>query len=512
MGLCYRFGVEALRLVGVGKTYGDVRALTNVTADIATGEVHAVVGENGAGKSTLLKIAAGIVMPDTGHVVIEGKRLAPHTAREAIRRGVGMVQQHFALVGVLSVLENIVLGAEPGSLFGRLDFKAAYPRARQLLTDLGFAFRMDTKVDLLGIGDRQRLEIARVLYKKARTIILDEPTAVLTAYEAHALYEMLQQLAHSGHAVVVVTHKLDEVVAYADRVTVMRRGELVESRPLGERASRSFQETQRIAAAVMGGAVPAALPPTPDAPGASALVLKDVKFGDVLRGVSFEVHAGEVVGVAGIEGNGQHELARIIAGLDRPDAGLVWPKLEHGVRRASVAFEDRHTDGLVLDASAYDNFLLGELGDFTAFGIVDGVKADAEAKRRLERSGIVPPDATLPARAFSGGNQQKIVIARAIARVEAGAQVLVVSHPTRGVDLGAARSIHEQILACAKVRRAAVLVISSDLAELRAISNRILVMARGRIVAEMPRTASDAEIGERMLLDAPSVSGEVHAP
>jgi ABC-type uncharacterized transport system ATPase subunit len=503
--------VEALRLVGVDKTYGDVRALAGVSAEFAIGEVHAVVGENGAGKSTLLKIAAGIVTPDAGHVVIEGKNLAPHNAREAIKRGVGMVQQHFALVDVLSVLENIVLGAEPGPLFGRIDFKAAYGRARELLTDLGFAFRLDTKVDLLGIGDRQRLEIARVLYKKARTIILDEPTAVLTAYEAHALYEMLQGLAKSGHAVVVVTHKLDEVVAYADRVTVMRKGHCIETFALGERTARGSDLTQRIAAAVMGGAVPEALPPPPDAPGAAALVLKDVKFGRALRGVSFEARAGEIIGIAGIEGNGQHELARIIAGLDRPDSGLLWPK-EEKTRRASVAFEDRQRDGLVLGASLRDNLVLGELGDYTAFGFVDSKKMDVEAKRRLDRSGVNSSDLDLLASALSGGNQQKIEITRAIARIEAGTQVLVVAHPTRGVDLGAARAIHEQILACAQTRRAAVVVISSDLAELRALSGRILVMARGRIVAEMPRTASDAEIGERMLLDAPHVHTRAPSP
>ncbi len=503
--------MEALRLVGVDKTYGEVRALACVSAEFATGEVHAVVGENGAGKSTLLKIAAGIVTPDSGHVVIEGKKLFPHSAREAIRRGVGMVQQHFALVGVLSVLENIVLGAEPGPLLGRIDFKTAHARARTLLTDLGFAFRLDTKVDLLGIGDRQRLEIARVLYKKARTIILDEPTAVLTAYEAHALYEMLRDLARSGHAVVVVTHKLDEVVAYADRVTVMRRGKRVETFELGDRASRGYELTQRIAAAVMGGALPESLPFPPDAPGAAALVLKDVKLGSALRGISFECHAGEIIGIAGIEGNGQHELARVIAGLDRPDSGLLWPKDEK-TRRASVAFEDRQRDGLVLPASVRDNFMLGELGAYSSYGFVDNENVTAEAKRRLDRSGVVPADLDLPAAALSGGNQQKIEITRAIARVEAGTQVLVVAHPTRGVDLGAARAIHEQILACAQTRRAAVVVISSDLAELRALSGRILVMARGRIVAEMPRTASDVEIGERMLSETPHVETRAPSP
>lgn len=493
--------MEALRLVAVDKAYGDTVALDGASAEFMTGEVHAVVGENGAGKSTLLKIAAGILTPDRGQVFVENKKLVPHDAAEAIRRGVGMVQQHFALVEVLSVLENIVLGAEPGALLGKLDFTLAARHARELLAELGFSFRLDTKVEKLGIGDRQRLEIARVLYKKARTIILDEPTAVLTAYESHALYEMLQHLAKQGHAVIVVTHKLDEVVSYADRVTVMRKGKRVETRALGDKASRGYDETQRIAAQVMGGDAPGALPATPETPGGSALVLKDVRLGRALRGVSLEVHSGEVVGIAGIEGNGQRELVRVIAGLDKPEAGLVWPKLEKNKRRASVVFEDRHREGLVLTASLRDNVVLGELGDFTRAGVVDRAKMNAEAKLRLDRSGVTPLDPELPASALSGGNQQKIVMARAVARVLEGG-VLVLAHPTRGVDLGAARVIHEQILACATQRKVGVLVVSSDLAELRALASRILVMTKGRIVAELSPRASDLEIGEHMLVES----------
>ena len=498
-------GVETLRLVGVEKTYGDVRALAGASAEFSAGELHAVVGENGAGKSTLLKIAAGIVTPDAGQVFVENEKLVPHTAREAIRRGVGMVQQHFALVEVLSVLENIVLGAESGPFFGRIDLVTAAKRARDLLADLGFAFRLDTKVEKLGIGDRQRLEIARVLYKKARTLILDEPTAVLTAYEAHSLYTMLQGLARQGHAVVVVTHKLDEVVTYADRVTVMRKGTRVETRLLPPLGSRSADEAHRIAAQVMGGDAPTALPAPPEIAGGAALVMKDVKLGHALRGVSLEVHAGEIVGIAGIEGNGQRELVRVIAGLERPDSGLIWPKLEKNKRRASVVFEDRQREGLVLPAKVRDNVVLGELGSFTRTGIVDTAKMSAEVKKRIDGSGLVPADPNLPASAFSGGNQQKIVMARALARIEEGTDVLVLSHPTRGVDLGGARAIHEQILRCASSRKAAVLVLSSDLAELRALATRILVISRGRIVAEMPPHASDVEIGEKMMVDAPTL-------
>ncbi|MEO8798149.1 MAG: sugar ABC transporter ATP-binding protein [Polyangiaceae bacterium] len=492
--------MEALRLAHVSRTCGDVRAVKGVSVSFRSGELHALVGENGAGKSTLLKIAAGIMVPDEGEVFIEGKKLTPHSAAEAIKRGVGMVQQHFALVEDLSVLENLVLGAEPGFALGRLDFGPSAGRARKLLADLGFGFRLDTKVERLGVGDRQRVEIARVLFKKARTVILDEPTAVLTAYEAHALYGMLQGLARSGHAVVVVTHKLGEVVSYCDHVTVLRRGELISSRALGDRSTRSLADTQSIARDVMGGRIPDALPPTPQASGGSALVLKDVCFGRSLRGVSFELNAGEVVGVAGIEGNGQHELVRVIAGLDKPDSGLVWPKQEKGKRRASVVFEDRQREGLVLQASVKDNLLLGELGAFSSLGLIDAARVTREATIRRERSGLDSSDLGRSAGSFSGGNQQKIVMARAISRVQDGG-VLVVAHPTRGVDLGAAHAIHAQILEVASAKKVAVLVLSSDLAELRSLAGRILVMAKGRIVAELPRTASDVEIGEHMLLD-----------
>jgi simple sugar transport system ATP-binding protein len=485
--------LTSLRLVSLSKTFGRVRAVRGATVSFETGKVHAVVGENGAGKSTMLKMAAGILRPDDGQVWIGGDRLAPHTAREALARGVAMVQQHFALIGVFTALENVVLGCEPVTARGALDLAAARARLARVARELGTELPLDARVETLGVGDRQRVEIARALYRDARVLILDEPTAVLTPQEAAALYATLRRLAESEprRAVVVVTHKLDEVTAHADAVTVMRRGELVwtRMRTPGDRDARAIAE------AIMGGAgEPGASAPHADPVGApaqeAALVVRDARMGRALDGVSLAVRPGEICGIAGVEGNGQRELVQAIAGLEPLDAGSI-----HAGGGVAVVHEDRQHEGLVLGASVRDNLMLGELARFSRAGFIDGGAVDREAQARLSGAGIVPPDLDASAAALSGGNQQKIVVARAVAR---RARALVLAHPTRGVDMGAARAIHDEILACAAAG-AAVLVVSADLDELRALSSRILVMARGRVVAELPSSATDAEIGAAML-------------
>ena len=498
----------------VDKRFGEVHAVDRASLSIEPGRIHAVVGENGAGKSTLLKIMAGIALPDAGSVTVDGARLAPHSPAEAIRRGVGMVQQHFALVDVFTALENVVLGAEPVGPLGRLDLAAARARVAAVSRELGAELPLDVPVSSLGVGDRQRLEITRALVRDARVLILDEPTAVLTPGEAEALYATLRRLADAGRAIVVVTHKLDEVRDHADVVTVMRKGRVVTTRAM----TRGEGEVRELAEAIMGSA-PAAPSPRAAASsgdagdashaGASEVViaLADVRVGRALRGLTLSVRAGEVVGVAGVEGNGQREMVRVLAGLDAPDAGEVRPSPVS----IAVVHEDRQLEGLVLDAAVRDNAVLGELSRFTRRGLLDLGAIDAEARVRVERSGA-PPDLERPARTLSGGNQQKIVIARAVARVEQGARALVLAHPTRGVDIGAAQAIHAEILAAAG-RGAAVLIVSSDLAELRALSHRICVMARGRVAAELSPTASDQEIGAAMLgtAPAPDAGGEARA-
>lgn len=491
-------GLELARTSAVIKRCGTTVAVRAVTSTFRAGEIHAICGENGAGKTTLLKLVAGMSVPDAGEVIVGGTRLAPHTPNEAIQRGVAMVLQHFALVPVFTALENIILGAEPAR-FGVLDRDAARTRAHAIASELGMTIPLDTPVEQLGIGDRQRIEIARALFRDAKLVILDEPTAVLTKAESSALYATLRRLANDGKGIVVVTHKMDEVRAHADVVSVMRRGELVFTRRL-DRAGDVDAQVEAVTSAIMG-AVASVRPARRDVTGSSAdeergqpagdavLVMKDVDVGCGLVSASLTLHAGEIVGVAGVEGNGQKELVALLAGDVAPARG----SLVAG--RTAVIREDRQTEGLVLDASLRDNLLLGELDRFARLGLLDMAAVEREARTRVERSGA-PTDLDRTARSLSGGNQQKIVVARVLARE---ASVVVAAQPTRGVDLAASLDIHAELTEAAR-RGAGVIVISADLDELRKLATkRILVLARGRFVAELPKTASDDEIGRLML-------------
>jgi ABC-type uncharacterized transport system ATPase subunit len=485
--------LASLRLTRIDKYFGAVRAVHQASLEISPGRIHAVVGENGAGKSTFLKIAAGILEPDGGEVAVDGEKLTPHTAAEAIARGVGMVQQHFALIPVFTALENVMLGTEPLRGFDRLDFEAARKKTEAVAAELGAKLPLDARVESLGVGDRQRLEIARALYRDARILILDEPTAVLTPAEAEALYTTLRRLANGGRAVVVVTHKLDEVQGHADAATVLRKGEVVLTRTFDGPSDRAAEMT-KLAEAIMGEKAPPEVHREAGKTGGARLVIDGLELGRSLLGVSLEVKAGEVVGIAGVEGNGQRELVRVLAGLDKPDAGSV--RIEDG-GAAVVVHEDRQAEGLVLDAPVRDNLVLGELARFSRFQVLDTEQINREASARAQRVRIEPPNLDTLARALSGGNQQKIVTARAVARAGPN-EALIVAHPTRGVDMGAARTIHAQLLEVAQAGTA-VLVISADLHELHTLCDRILVMARGRVVGSFAPTASDAEIGAAML-------------
>jgi ABC-type uncharacterized transport system ATPase subunit len=460
-----------------------VLAVDDVSLAFEVGQVHAVVGENGAGKTTLLRIAAGLLAPD------EGTRFADGVT-------VSMVEQHFALAGALTALENVMLGAEPVKAFGRLDREATRARADAIARTIGAAVQWDAPVETLGVGDRQRLEIVRALVREARVVILDEPTAALTPSESKVLYATLRRMADSGHAVVVVTHRLDEVRAHADHVSVLRRGRLVSSRALETRDEAAMHA---IAKDIMGGAEPRRAPSTPRQAGEVRLELREAWRAPGLRGATLSVRAGEIVGVAGVDGNGQRELVRVLARLEPLDAG------ELRGEGVAVVHEDRGAEGLVLDASVRENLVLGELAEFTRFGLVDRRALEREAVARLERAGIEPPDLDLQARALSGGNQQKLVVARALARA-VHRTAIVLAQPTRGVDLAATAAIHDAIVGAAAEGKA-VLIVSADLDELRALCHRILVLARGRIEADLPPDASDARFGEAMLGTSPGGAG-----
>jgi simple sugar transport system ATP-binding protein len=494
-----------LALSAVTRRFGDFVAVDGATAEIGPGLIHAVVGENGAGKSTLLKLAAGVLAPSSGEVRVDGRPLDPATPAEAIRRGVGMVHQHFMLVGAFRAIENMILGGEPVMSLGRLDLASAAARAREIMDRAGLAVPLDAPTAELTVGERQRLEILRVLYRGARALLLDEPTAVLSPLEAEDLYATLRRLADGGASVAVVTHRLDEVTRFADHVTVMRRGRVVLSRAQDRAAPLSPDELTR---AIMGGEPPAPFAPPELAEGAEVILeVRDLALADaggrsLLSGVDLSVKAGEIVGVAGVEGNGQRELTRALAGLEPRATGRIavagreLSAARVRARRTSLGMvhEDRHAEGLILDATVGDNLVLGDLGDAA------DLDEPGTIARRIEGFGVHPPDPARLAGELSGGNQQKIVIARALDRLsKPGTRAAaVLAQPTRGVDVGAAAVIHRAI-GDAAAAGLAVVVISADLAELRRLSHRIVVMRRGKIVASLPREASETEIGRAML-------------
>lgn len=519
-----------IEVTSVAKQFEHCVAVARASVTFSPGEIHAVVGENGAGKSTLLKLSAGMLAPSSGTVKIGGEPLAPATPAEAARRNVLMVHQHFMLVGAFTALENLLLGNETTRSGGRLDLARARREVAALAERTGLAVPLDAITDSLGVGEKQRLEILRVLYRGAKAILLDEPTAVLTPLEANDLYDTLRALANEGRTIVVVTHRLDEVVRFADRVTVMRRGRTVLSRSLSE--STGSQEpssgatsstpyrkagaatVEQLTRAIMGQEPPPAFaPPEVAKDAAIALQVTGLSFTDAggrtwLDGVDLSVKRGEIVGVAGVEGNGQRELVHAIAGLlhgatgklvvagramdlDAPEARAV--RARRGSLR--VVHEDRHTEGLMLEASVSDNLVLGALREIPA----DQERATVE--RRVREFGIVPADPARLAGELSGGNQQKIVVARALDGIlSAGGEgrVIVLAQPTRGVDVGAAAAIHEAIGRAAK-QGLGVLVVSADLSELRVLCHRLLVLRKGRIVAEMAPSSPEETIGRAML-------------
>jgi general nucleoside transport system ATP-binding protein len=509
-----------IKLDAVTKRFGDFTAVREASAEIGPGEIHAVVGENGAGKSTLMKLAAGVLAPTSGRVLVDDRPLAPATPAEAIRRGIGMVHQHFMLAGAFRALENVILGSEPVAGLGRLNFAEARRRAEAIAESSGLRVPLDAVTDALTVGERQRLEILRVLYRGARAILLDEPTAVLSPIEADELYRTLRSLAEGGATIAVVTHRLDEVSRFADRVTVMRRGAVVLSRPYARGKEASHDEGYRkpgappeasgeeLTRAIMGGEPPPPFArPAMESDAKAVLEIQGLSLIDAsghrrLEGIDLTVHAGEIVGVAGVEGNGQRELVRALAGMEPRARGRVavggrdLSGLSVRARRSSlgVVHEDRHEDGLMLDAAVGDNLVLGDLGDDAP-----GFDEAATIDRRIDRFGVRPPDRARLAGELSGGNQQKIVIARTLDRLPRGpSAACVLAQPTRGVDVGAAASIHAAIGEAAAAGLA-TLVVSADLAELRRLSHRIVVMRRGAIVTTLSPEATETEIGRAML-------------
>ncbi|HET7457490.1 MAG TPA: ABC transporter ATP-binding protein [Gemmatimonadaceae bacterium] len=518
----------ALDVADVAKSFGPVRANRGASLQVRAGEIHALVGENGAGKSTLMRILSGMYAPDAGRIVVNGRDVTGWTTADAIAAGVGMVHQHFMLVPTLTVAENVVLGREPrgGGALGRLlvDRGRAVREVETLSRETGLAVDPRRRVAELSVGEAQRVEILKTLLRGARILILDEPTAVLSPPEVEELWKVLRRLRDAGGTIVLITHKLDEVMSVSDTITVMRAGRTVArlvtrettpaaiARAMVGRDVELMSEADAVGFGGSGGggrelasAHPEQRqpqPPTPDARPAltvSDLVVPGPRSAREVDGVSFVVAPGEILGVAGVEGNGQTELIEAIAGL----RGVTGGRIALGSRDVTSALvreradaglahipEDRHRRGLVLDYSVADNLILGRQHHFTRGAVLDATRVAANAAERVRLFDVRPAEPSLPARALSGGNQQKVVIAREMGR---DFTVLLAAQPTRGVDVGAIEFIHAR-LRDARAAGKAVLLVSAELNEILALADRVAVMYRGRFVAVLPRSEATAEV------------------
>ena len=494
----------AVQLRGITKRFPGVVANSDVHIAVRTGTVHAVVGENGAGKSTLMKILYGMQKPDEGTVDVAGKPVSFSSPADAIAAGIGMVHQHFMLADNLTVLENVVLGAEPGG-FGRLDTRAARRRIIEISEAYGLGVRPDRMVEDLGVGDRQRVEILKVLYRGARILILDEPTAVLVPQEVDELFGNLRELKAEGITILFISHKLDEVLSVADEITVIRRGTTVATVDPAEVTAR------RLAELMVGGELPS--PETRESTVRDQVVLTveglTVLAPDgraVLDDVSLTIRAGEVLGIAGVEGNGQSELVEAIMGL-RPvasgrvllgDRDLARLGTRHR-REAGIGFipEDRHRQGLLLEAPLWENRILGHQTrkPNVAGPWIDRSGAREDTERIVREYDVRTPGIDVAASALSGGNQQKLIIGR---EMSGDPVLLLAAHPTRGVDVGAQAQIWDALRA-ARADGLAVLLISADLDELIGLSDTIDVILRGRLVGRAdPRTVTPEDLGSAM--------------
>ena len=487
-----------LELREVTKVFPGVVANDNVSLALEEREIVALLGENGAGKSTLMNIVYGLLSADHGEVLIDNKPVKIRSSRQAIDLGIGMVHQHFMLVEPLTVTENIVLGREPGR-FGVIDMKAARARVVEISERYGLRIDPDARISDLEVGLQQRVEILKALYQGARVLILDEPTAVLTPQEVRELFAVVRSLVDEGLSVVFITHKLEEVMAVADRIVVMRAGAVVgEVRP---------SETDEIGLArlMVGRDVVLRIDKQPVQCGDTVLdvrdlVVKNDRGLDAVDGVSLSVCGGEIVAIAGVSGNGQTELVEALVGLRTPESGAIALK-GHDITRASARSsievgvshipEDRHRRGLVLPFNLAENLVLGDhrVAPYTTHGVMHLSEITAMARKRIEDYDIRTPSEKVLASSLSGGNQQKVVVAREIGR---NPELLIAAQPTRGLDVGAIEFVHRQILAERDAGKA-VLLISLELEEVFALADRILVIYEGHIVREFAAEDVDAE-------------------
>ena len=492
----------ALEMRGITKRYPGVVANDHIDLQVRPGEIHALLGENGAGKSTLMNILYGLTKPDEGEILLDGTPVEIAGPLDAISRGISMVHQHFMLVPVLSVAENILLGDETMANPIFMDRKEAHRQIVALGKRFGFEIDPEEKVGRLSVGWQQRVEILKALYREARILVLDEPTAVLTPQETKEIFEVLRRLRDEGHSVVFISHKLYEVVEIADRITVIRRGKVV-----GERMPSQTNEDD-LAELMVGREVQLVVDRGESHPGdimlsIKGLSVKNDRGREVVHGVDLDVRAGEILGIAGVAGNGQDELVEAITGLRRPSGGsinLTGRDITNGepreLHRMGVGFvpADRHRFGMVQSFSLIDNIVLNEYFDSKyAKGLVRNEKAALEhCKELIERYDVRTPSPTVSGGTLSGGNQQKLVVAR---EFDGDLKLLVLDQPTRGLDVGSVEFIHKQTIA-KRDAGVAVLLVSAELDEVLELADRIGVMYRGEIVAILDGpTAEREEVG-----------------
>ena len=501
----------AVEMHDITKTWPGVVANDHVNLAVHRGEIHALVGENGAGKTTLMNILYGLIHPDSGEILINGQPAHISGPRDAIHLGIGMVHQHFMLIPPLTVAENIVLGREPGGLGSAYDIKRSRADIQDLSKRYGLAIDPDVRIEKLSVGLQQRVEILKVLYRGADILIMDEPTGVLTPQETFELFSVLRGLVAQGKTIIFITHKLREVLELSDRITVLRRG-----KNAGELITSETSQAE-IARMMVGREVLLRVNKTPAHPGPVVLHVEDIhalsdRGLEVLHGVSFDVHAGEIFGIAGVEGNGQSELVESLTGMRKLTSGkMAITPVENGQpgktidittmnaleeRQFGMAHipEDRRGSGLVLADSIENNTILGRQRwpEFSWEGFVLLLRHIAAwAKKLVTEFDVRTPSVELPVRSLSGGNQQKVIIARELA---SNPQVLIASQPTRGVDIGAIEFIHRRLIEERDTGKA-VLLVSAELEEIRSLSDRIAVMYEGKIVDIVSPEATEEQLG-----------------